>query len=158
MYHTMFPMCPPIGPTAYMGCEKAGAQTMYLTQVCPPQPTHMIGCTGYMGCHQPIGQTAYPGCEQAGAQTMYLTQVCPQTQPHPQVGPTGWYGCTTPPVTTLMGCTAYPGCHQPIGQTAYPGCEQKGGAQAQIPTVPVFQCATSNVCPTVHCTGLWPAC
>lgn len=148
---TIPPNC--VGPTGWHGCTT-------------PVQCAVLGPTGTQGCTVPpncVGPTGWHGCgDQGGAQAQA------------NVGVTGWQGCvrTVPPA--CLGPTAYPGCGggrtfatvctqvgcgptHLIGCTGYQGCHSDqqtgGGAEAQIPTIPVADCI-----PTRHCTGAWPVC
>ena len=148
--------CTVVGPTGTQGCTQGGAQAQ------------TIGYTGWYGCHN-LGPTGTQGCTVVGPTG---TQGC--TMPPNCVGQTGWQGChggqtgannTMATVCTqigcgpthLLGCTGYEGCHQPQSTAAtvctQVGCNDGGGAQAQIPTIPVADCI-----PTRSCTGAWPVC
>lgn len=143
--------CTIVGPTGYQGCGQVGAQAQAATGHC---------ITGDNGCTMTCNNTAH-NCP-ADAQTIGPTG----TQGCTVVGPTGYQGCggTMATVCTqvgcgpthLIGCTGYQGCH-PQSTLAtvctQVGCNQGGGAQAQIPTIPVADCI-----PTRSCTGAWPIC
>lgn len=156
-----------VGPTGWHGCTV------------PPQC--MVGPTGTQGCTMPpncVGPTGWHGCgTQGGAQAQANVGVtgwqgCVRTVPPACYGPTGTQGCTTPP--NCLGPTAYQGCGGTlatvctqvgcgpthlIGCTGYQGCHRDqqvaggGGAEAQVPTIPVADCI-----PTRYCTGAWPVC
>lgn len=147
-------------PPVTLTCPQGGAQaqTQHLTgnngctmicnntANCPdqaqPDAQKTIGVTGWQGCQPTVppacyGPTGTEGC----------------TVPPNCLGPTGTQGCgdTLPTVCTQIGC----GPTHLIGCTGYQGCDQNagGGAEAQVPTIPVADCI-----PTRHCTGAWPVC
>lgn len=144
-------------PPVTLTCNQGGAQaqTIFptalgcLTATTTVQPQiQNVGPTGYQGCTIPpncFGPTGYQGCGQQiqGGGNNTLATVCTQI------------GCGP---THLIGCTGYQGCHQGGGSsTLATVCTQvacnQGGAQAQIPSIPVADCI-----PTRSCTGAWPVC
>lgn len=154
---TVPPNC--FGPTGTHGCTVPTGTPP--ATVCP-QPTHLIGCTGYQGCvtGSPAATVCQEGVANANIQTTIFATGSLACK---VVGPTGTQGCTMPPhcVPETIGCTAITPCAttvvgnaqaQNLGPTGTQGCTQPGHCVGQTGWLGCHQQETiATVCTQIGC-------